>query len=138
MSFASFVPASNPEYYMMVVIDEPNVEDQSTGGYATNLTKSLWEAIIPYLNLFPTRDTGETPAQETEPQGAENPANGESPEGGENPANGENPEGESPEGGGNPANGENPEGGESPASGENPGEAENIEEGAYSNGIFQE
>ncbi len=138
VSFASFVPASNPEYYMMVVIDEPNVEDQSTGGYATNLTKSLWEAIIPYLNLFPTRDTGETPAQETEPQGAENPANGESPEGGENPANGENPEGESPEGGGNPTNGENPEGGESPASGENPGEAENIEEGAYSNGIFQE
>ncbi len=145
VSFASFVPASDPEYFMMVVIDEPNVEDQSTGGHATNLTRSLWEAIIPYLNLFPTRDTGETPVQETEPEGAENPANGEIPEGAEDPANGEHPEeapanGDEPEGGGisEPESGEHPDGGETPEGGEEPVETGNAENGAYSNGIFQE
>ncbi len=60
VSFCSFVPASDPEYFMMVVIDEPDVEDQSTGGYTTLLTHDLWTDMIPYLNLFPTRDTGET------------------------------------------------------------------------------
>ena len=58
VSFATFIPATDAEYFMMVVIDEPDVEDQSAGGYATSLTKSLWEAMIPYLNLYPTRDTG--------------------------------------------------------------------------------
>ena len=60
VSFCSFVPASAPEYFMMVVIDEPNVEDQSSGGYATSLTHDLWTQIIPYLNLFPTRSTDGT------------------------------------------------------------------------------
>ena len=60
VSFCSFVPASDPEYFMMVVIDEPNVEDQSSGGYATSLTHDLWTQIIPYLNLFPTRSTDGT------------------------------------------------------------------------------
>ena len=54
------MPASDPEYFMMVVIDEPNVEDQSSGGYATSLTHDLWIQIIPYLNLFPTRSTDGT------------------------------------------------------------------------------
>ncbi|MCD2491283.1 penicillin-binding protein 2 [Lacrimispora sp. NSJ-141] len=104
VSFCSFVPASNPEYFMMVVIDEPNVENQSAGGHATTLTHDLWVDILPYLNLFPTRSTGEeettteSPLQEpngTDAQGA-NPE-GENPEG-EDPGNGENPEGEVPQG----------------------------------------
>lgn len=65
VSFCSFVPAGDPEYFMMVVIDEPHVEDQSTGGYTTYLTHDLWTEMIPYLNLFPTRGTDET--EETEP-----------------------------------------------------------------------
>lgn len=155
VSFTSFLPASDPEYFMMVVIDEPNVEDQSTGGHATNLTRSLWEAIIPYLNLFPTRDTGETPGGEASPEtpaetanqtNGENPGNGEGPASGENPAGGEDPVGngdpaggettagnEEPGNGEEPANGENPVGGETP-SGEAPPDGE---DGAYSNGIFQ-
>lgn len=155
VSFASFIPASNPEYYMMVVIDEPDVEDQSTGGYATNLTRSLWESIIPYLNLFPTRDTQEDPirpASPEVPEEAENPeeAPGEgNPEGGEVPAGAENPEGEGAPAEGNPENGEEPGNGENPENIENPEEPEaNGEEpgggnpapgenGAYSNGIFQ-
>ncbi|MCI8464534.1 MAG: penicillin-binding protein 2 [Lachnospiraceae bacterium] len=111
VSFASFLPASDPEYFMMVVIDEPNVEDQSTGGHATNLTRSLWEAIIPYLNLFPTRDTGEQPSQTETP---EEPANGTPPAGAENPAGGE-PSGEENQTGVEPPGAGNQEGGEAPA-----------------------
>ncbi|MCI8551052.1 MAG: penicillin-binding protein 2 [Lachnospiraceae bacterium] len=144
VSFTSFLPASDPEYFMMVVIDEPNVEDQSTGGYATNLTRSLWEAVIPYLNLFPTRSTGEE--QETTqaplPEGAEAPGNGENqggaenPEGNGNPGEAENPEengnpgeAENPEGNGNPGEAENPEGNGEPEGAGNPGEAGNPEGG---------
>ena len=149
VSFTSFLPASDPEYFMMVVIDEPNVEDQSTGGHATNLTRSLWEAVIPYLNLLPTRDTGETPSGETAPEtpaGTAEPAGGEAPEGNGTPENREAPEGngtpengEAPEGNGTPENGEAPEGNEAPGNGEAPeGEAPTEgENGAYSDGIFQ-
>ena len=125
VSFASFVPASNPEYFMMVVIDEPDVEDQSTGGYATTLTHDLWVDILPYLNLFPTRDTGEETQPSTEnvlqEPGQNTP---EEPEG-EN-LNGENPNGE------NPDETDTPEG--ALPEGENPDEPEGE---GYSGGIFQ-
>lgn len=125
VSFASFVPASNPEYFMMVVIDEPDVEDQSTGGYATTLTHDLWVDILPYLNLFPTRDTGEETQPSTEnvlqEPGQNTP---EEPEG-EN-LNGENPNSENPDETDTPE-GELPEG-------ENPDEPEGE---GYSGGIFQ-
>lgn len=126
VSFATFVPASNPEYFMMVVIDEPNVPDQSAGGHATTLTHDLWVDILPYLNLFPTRDTGEeeTPSTENVLQEPDPENQGGNPEDPENPA-GEEPEGENPEAGAQDPN-ENPEG-------EEPGE-----EGAYPGGIFQE
>ncbi|MCI8505060.1 MAG: hypothetical protein HFI67_02590 [Lachnospiraceae bacterium] len=145
VSFASFVPASNPEYYMMVVIDEPNVEDQSTGGYATNLTRTLWEAIIPYLNLFPTRDTGETPAETSPetPEEAGDPAggvNGEAPEGQEAPAGAENPaDGEEPANGGTPEDGGAADGENRENQGDVPqgGEQAQGENGAYSHGIFE-
>ena len=165
VSFTSFLPVSDPEYFMMVVIDEPNVEDQSTGGHATNLTRSLWEAVIPYLNLFPTRSTGEEQesTQEPLPEGVGTPGNGDGQEGAESPGEGENPggagepgEGENPEGNGNPGEGENPEGAGEPVEAENPegagdpegggnpeGGAVNGENppegenGAYNNGIFQ-
>lgn len=61
VSMVTFVPVSNPQYIMLVVIDEPNVEDQSTGGYPTILSHDLWVDILPYLNLYPTRAPGETP-----------------------------------------------------------------------------
>ncbi len=141
VSFTSFLPASDPEYFMMVVIDEPNVEDQSTGGHATNLTRSLWEAIIPYLNLFPTRETGEAPSETASPEG---PAAAEAPEGAEAPENAEAPEeagrpgnAENPEEAGAPGNGdgaENPENGQPAGNGEAPGAEEPGNEGAPEGG----
>ena len=54
----------------MVLIDEPNVPDQSTGGHATTLTHDLWVDMLPYLNLYPDRTDG---AEETEALPAESP-----------------------------------------------------------------
>lgn len=87
VSFCTFVPASEPEYFMMVVIDEPNVPDQSAGGHATTLTHDLWVDILPYLNLFPTRSTGEEETASTEsvlqePAPENNEAEGNSAENG--------------------------------------------------------
>ncbi len=55
VSLATFFPAYNPQYMMFVVIDEPNVENQSTGGYASALSKSIMQDIIDYYNISPDR-----------------------------------------------------------------------------------
>ena len=55
VSLATFFPAENPAVMMFVVIDEPNVPNQSTGGYATSLSRSIMADIIDYLNIEPDR-----------------------------------------------------------------------------------
>ena len=91
ISFAGFLPYDNPEILIYVVIDEPNVEDQSTGGYGTALTKEIMEALIPYLNLHPTREipVTENPGGERTPEGSGMPEDAGAPEEG---GNGEPPE----------------------------------------------
>ncbi|MFR5601927.1 MAG: peptidoglycan D,D-transpeptidase FtsI family protein [Lachnospiraceae bacterium] len=69
VSFAGFAPADDPEVFVYVVIDEPHVEKQSTGGYPAIMFSEILTEILPYLNVFPTV---EVPAgegeQETLPQ----------------------------------------------------------------------
>lgn len=55
VSLATFFPAYDPELMMFVVIDEPNVENQSTGGYATALSHDIMQDIINYYNIAPDR-----------------------------------------------------------------------------------
>ncbi len=55
VSLATFFPAYNPEIMMFVVIDEPNVENQSAGGYATALSHDIMADIIEYYNIEPDR-----------------------------------------------------------------------------------
>ncbi len=106
VSLASFEPYNDPNLFIMVVIDEPHVEDQSGGGYTTHLANDIWRKVIEYrynVSLDPEEpeNPGEVPP-ESNPE--ENPGEsqpGENPEG--NP--GESQPGENP--GGNP--GENPE-----------------------------
>lgn len=51
VSFIGGVPISNPEILIYVLIDEPNVYDQSSGGLATGLTKAILEEALPYLGV---------------------------------------------------------------------------------------
>lgn len=104
ISFTGFVPYDDPQVFIYVVIDEPNVEDQSRGGYGTALTKSILQDLLPYMNIYPTREVAPKP-EDSNPapeggEGAQTPEGGEPvPEGGEGA---QTPEGgePKPEGGG--------------------------------------
>lgn len=54
LSFMGFAPADNPEVLVYVVIDEPNVDDQSLGIYVVELAKKIMEDAFPHLNITKT------------------------------------------------------------------------------------
>ncbi len=56
VSFMGFAPADNPEVLIYVIVDEPNVEKQSNSTYASNLAKDILEEILPYLNVYSTKE----------------------------------------------------------------------------------
>ena len=51
LSYMGFAPAENPEVLVYVVIDEPNVEDQDTSKYVTDLAREIMADVFPYLNV---------------------------------------------------------------------------------------
>ena len=53
VSFMSFAPADDPELVMYVVIDRPNIPDQSSGAVnqACELTRDIYTEVLPYLNI---------------------------------------------------------------------------------------
>lgn len=56
VSFIGCVPADDPQVVIYVVIDEPNVPDQATGGYAHIVARKILQEILPYLNIYPTEE----------------------------------------------------------------------------------
>ena len=53
VSFMSFAPADDPQLVMYVVIDRPNIPDQSSGAVnqACELTRDIYTEVLPYLNI---------------------------------------------------------------------------------------
>lgn len=51
LSYMGFAPAESPEVLVYVVIDEPNVENQTVSALVTELSKSIMEEAFPYLNI---------------------------------------------------------------------------------------
>ncbi|MFA9375144.1 MAG: peptidoglycan D,D-transpeptidase FtsI family protein [Lachnotalea sp.] len=74
VSFIGYVPQDAPQIVIYTVINEPNVEDQARSTYAQELTKSILEEVLPYMNIFPTGEvestdeTQDAEAQTTETQ----------------------------------------------------------------------
>lgn len=61
VSFIGCAPVDDPQIVVYVVIDEPNVEDQSTGGYSQTISRKIMTEVLPYLNIYPTEEiTDET------------------------------------------------------------------------------
>ncbi|MBQ1208567.1 MAG: hypothetical protein IIX65_08545, partial [Lachnospiraceae bacterium] len=111
VSLASFEPYDDPNLFIMVIIDEPHVEDQSSGGYTTRLANAIWRDVIEYrygVDLDP-EDTENAEGNETPvPDGGEQP--------GGDGQNGENQNGETPDG--EPSGEQDPDGaGEEPDEG---------------------
>jgi len=60
ISFIGFVPAEKPEVICYVVIDHPNVEDQSNSTrLATLMCHDIMTEVLRYLNIFPTLELTE-------------------------------------------------------------------------------
>lgn len=51
LSYMGFAPAENPEVLIYVVIDEPNVADQDTSKYVTDLSREIMAEAFPYLSV---------------------------------------------------------------------------------------
>lgn len=51
LSFAGYAPQDKPEILIYVVIDEPNVPNQATSAYVTELSQKLMQETFAYLNI---------------------------------------------------------------------------------------
>lgn len=51
LSFIGYAPQDNPQVVVYVVIDEPNVADQSLSSYVLGLSKKIMERAFPYLEI---------------------------------------------------------------------------------------
>ncbi len=101
VSLASFEPYDDPNLFIMVVIDEPDVPDQSGGGHTTLLANKIWHDVIEYrydveldTEEGPEQGGGETQAPAEGENGSEAPEEtGESEEetGGQFSTEGESP-----------------------------------------------
>ena len=80
VSFAGFAPIEDPQVFVYVVIDTPNYppgEQQAHSSYASAVFSKIMTEILPYLNIFPTKDLPENEAlQESLPssEGINEPA----------------------------------------------------------------
>ncbi|MCR4649922.1 MAG: cell division protein FtsI [Lachnospiraceae bacterium] len=71
VSFMSFAPAIDPQIVMYVVIDRPNIPDQSAGAVnqACQLTREIYTEVLPYLNIPMTEELSESEILELEEKG---------------------------------------------------------------------
>ena len=53
VSFIGFAPVDNPQVVVYVIIDTPNTKDQPHSSYAQTIVHSIFEQILPYLNIQP-------------------------------------------------------------------------------------
>lgn len=54
LSFIGFAPVENPQVVVYVTVDEPHVEDQSSSGLGTIIAQSIFEELLPYMNIYQT------------------------------------------------------------------------------------
>ena len=59
VSFIGYAPQENPQVVVYVVVDEPNVAQQASSSYATELASSIMEEIFPYLGVKKTEQVSE-------------------------------------------------------------------------------
>lgn len=54
LSFIGFAPVENPQVVVYVTVDEPNVDDQASSGLGTIIAQSIFEELLPYMNIYQT------------------------------------------------------------------------------------
>ena len=56
LSFIGFAPVENPDVVVYVTVDEPNVADQANSGLGTIIAQSIFEELLPYMNIYQTEE----------------------------------------------------------------------------------
>ena len=65
VSFIGCVPADDPEIAIYVVVDRPNLKDQSLGtSCATKIARDILTEILPYMGIFMTEELSASEIQE--------------------------------------------------------------------------
>ncbi len=59
LSFYAYLPADDPEYAVLITLDEPVVGDAQSSTIAVPVVAALLEDIIPYLGIEPSYETEE-------------------------------------------------------------------------------
>jgi len=67
LSFIGGVPADDPELILYVIVDAPQgVEEQARSAHASTLWREIMTDLLPYMNLYPTRELKNPPEETTE------------------------------------------------------------------------
>lgn len=66
VSFIGCAPVDDPQLTVYVVVDEPNVENQETGGYSMIISRKIMMEVLPYLNIPQTEEITDELLQELE------------------------------------------------------------------------
>lgn len=67
VSFMGFAPADDPQIAIYVVLDRPNLQDQSTGtAQAAIIARNILTEVLPYEGIFMTEELSESERKELE------------------------------------------------------------------------
>ncbi|MBQ9983625.1 MAG: penicillin-binding protein 2 [Lachnospiraceae bacterium] len=80
LSFIGFAPVENPQVVVYVTVDEPNVEDQANSGLGTIIAQSIFEELLPYMNIYQTEEVASEGDPNVGDQGATPIYSGEAPD----------------------------------------------------------
>ncbi len=73
VSFMGYAPADDPQIAIYVVIDRPNLADQTLGtAEACLITKEILTEVLPYLNIFMTEELSEDEIADLQERGLYN------------------------------------------------------------------
>ncbi len=80
ISFIGFAPIENPQVMMYVIVDEPNLENQSSSPEASYLFADIAEELFPYFNIYKTNDNYDLDLSDAEDEGIDTIYEGNVPE----------------------------------------------------------
>jgi stage V sporulation protein D (sporulation-specific penicillin-binding protein) len=80
ISFIGFAPVDDPQVVVYVVVNEPNVEDQSSSAASSYIFADIAEELFPYLNIYKDNDNYDLDLSDAEDELTGSIYEGEAPE----------------------------------------------------------
>jgi stage V sporulation protein D (sporulation-specific penicillin-binding protein) len=80
ISFIGFAPVDDPQVVVYVLVNEPNVEDQSSSAASSYIFADIAEELFPYLNIYKDNDNYDLDLSDAEDELTGSIYEGETPE----------------------------------------------------------